>query len=355
MSVGNNIVVKYRESYLIRRVLTAFLCLFFTVFVHSQTIEFTQRTGIDNPLEGVDVGSGITSMAVDIDNDGDFDLFTGNVEGTVRYYKNIGTQENPNIFEEMIGSDNPFDGIDVGSKSFPSFVDLDNNGTLDAFIGATNHIAYYKNTGTLSSPVFEEQTMNLNPLGALTHTGNRTFYPSFVDIDLDDDFDVFIGWIDYDIQDSVGISFYRNEGTDLIPAFEDQIGDENPLESFNELYPIPIFADIDADLDMDVFIGKGDGTFSFYENTTSFDLGLDEIQDKSLLMYPNPAIKNLTFVNSNSRLKVRLFSLTGLEILNLELSEGASTVDISEFSAGIYIVTFDDGIKKTSKKLVIRK
>ncbi|MFH1733231.1 MAG: VCBS repeat-containing protein, partial [bacterium] len=59
---------------------------------------------------------------VDIDNDNDFDLFTGNGVGTVRFYRNIGT---PDSFyfqpEEYV-----FEGINVGNLADPCFTDIDN-------------------------------------------------------------------------------------------------------------------------------------------------------------------------------------------------------------------------------------
>ena len=52
-------------------------------------------------------------------------------------------------FTEQTGTANPFNTVDVGSSSAPSFVDIDNDGDFDAFIGEFNGaIKYYKNTSS---------------------------------------------------------------------------------------------------------------------------------------------------------------------------------------------------------------
>jgi len=45
------------------------------------------------------------------------------------YMENTGTSTAP-VFVQMIGSANPFDGIDVGEDSNPALGDVDNDGTL---------------------------------------------------------------------------------------------------------------------------------------------------------------------------------------------------------------------------------
>lgn len=327
----------------------------FPFFVNAQ-IEFTKKTGNDNPLNNADMGSGISTVSVDIDNDGDFDLFVGNALGTIQYFKNISTVEAPNVFEEQLNASNPFSGVDVGSMSVPVFVDIDNNATLDCFIGSENAIHYYKNTGSISVPVFEVQLSNANPLSGVSASGSRSYMPSFVDIDADTDFDCFIGFVDYDSEDSQGILYYKNVGTDLVPSFTVQNGDDNPFQSFNELYPQPIFLDLDADNDFDAFIGKGNGEFDYYENTTdAASLGVDKERGSKIKMYPNPASSIVNFNIENEALAIRIFSLSGIEVYNGILTRESNSFDVSKFASGIYIVVLDNGKSKVTQKLVINK
>jgi hypothetical protein len=328
----------------------------FPVFLNAQTIEFTKQTGDDNPLNNADVSSSISSITVDIDNDGDFDLFTGNALGTIQYFKNISTVEAPNVFEEQLDAANPFNGVDVGSKSVPVFVDIDNNGTLDCFIGSTNSIHYYKNTGSISNPIFVVQSSGSNPLSAVTSSGSRSYLPSFVDIDHDSDMDCFLGYVDYDTEDSHAILYYKNEGTNTVPSFVMQNGSDNPFESFNELYPQPIFLDIDSDNDFDAFIGMGNGEFYFYENTSEpVGLATEKVEVNNINMYPNPASSSVNFYIENKDLQIRIFSLSGIEVYNGVLTNDRNNIDVSNFSSGIYIVIMDNGKTQITQKLVINK
>ena len=60
---------------------------------------------------------------------GDLDLVVGERYGSLTYVENTGTSTAP-AFMLRTGSTNPFDNIDVGTYSAPTFSDIDNDGTL---------------------------------------------------------------------------------------------------------------------------------------------------------------------------------------------------------------------------------
>ena len=60
---------------------------------------------------------------------GDLDLVVGDNDGELNYFENTGTSTAP-VFVQRTGSANPFDGIDVKSRSSPALGDFDNDGTL---------------------------------------------------------------------------------------------------------------------------------------------------------------------------------------------------------------------------------
>jgi hypothetical protein len=337
-----------------------FLLSFFMLFIccygslQSQSIQFVERIEGENPLENVTTVSSIISSPVDIDNDGDFDLIIGTDIGKVKFYKNIGTEENPNLFEPQLEDDNPLNSIDLGSKVVPVFVDIDGDNDLDVFLGSNNKISYYKNTGSISVPVFEEQIEHNNPLVSIPNDGNKDFFTAFVDIDSDDDLDVFIGWVDSSV-DSQGILFYKNTGSMASPSFENQTGDNNPFETFDKLYPIPTFVDMDGDRDLDVFIETGNGKYQYYENTTDLTLDVVEIDLKSAMMYPNPANNKVTINVIDNETTVRVVTMSGMEIYRTVLRKENKTIDVRSFDPGIYLVLIESGSLKVTKKLVVTK
>lgn len=120
------------------------------------------------------------------------------------------------MFIEQFGTDNPANAIDLYGKSIPALVDIDGDGDLDLFVGETYQqdasIHYYENTGTLDKAVFTERTGSANPLGSFAINAQPSL--DFADIDGDGDADLFMGH-------QVGlIKFYRND-TPLQPEETD--------------------------------------------------------------------------------------------------------------------------------------
>ncbi|MEP6948918.1 MAG: T9SS type A sorting domain-containing protein [Ginsengibacter sp.] len=222
---------------------------------------FTQQTGAANPLNSANTGGFSAPVFVDIDGDGDNDVFMGNYNGTVNYYKNTGTAVAP-VFTLQPAASNPLSSVAISGYTFASFVDIDGDGDMDVFIGGASDgtVRYYKNTGTTTAPVFVLQTGLTNPLNSL----NDAYYaaPTFVDIDGDGDMDAFLGLSDGTI------SYYKNTGSATAPVFTLQTAADNP---FNLVdiggYAAPVFVDIDGDGDKDAFIGTLDGTIRYYKNT----------------------------------------------------------------------------------------
>jgi len=216
-------------------------------------------TSTGNPLGGVAVGNFSHPIFADIDNDGDKDAFIGAYDGKIYYYKNTGTAAAP-VFTATIGASNPFNGVDVGVGSVPAFVDIDNDGDQDAFIGARGgNTYYYKNTGTATSPVFTAITGPSNPFNGVNN-GSYCF-PSFIDVDQDGDQDAFMGAY-------VSLRYYKNTGTAAAPVFTYTTGAGNPLQVGLGSHAIPAFADIDNDGDQDAFIGTYMGIILYFKNTS---------------------------------------------------------------------------------------
>jgi Domain of unknown function (DUF4347)/FG-GAP-like repeat len=221
---------------------------------------FTIQTGVENPFDGVDVGGYSAPSFADLDGDGDTDALIGVEDGTLRYYRNTGSATNP-VFTAQTGVENPFNGVDVGSDSTPSFADLDGDGDADAVIGAGDGtLRYYRNTGSTTNPVFTAQTGVENPFNGVDVGLYST--PSFADLDGDGDADAVIG------ENDGTLRYYRNTGSTTNPVFTAQTGAANPFNGVNlGSDSTPSFADLDGDGDAEALIGARDGTLRYYRST----------------------------------------------------------------------------------------
>ena len=220
---------------------------------------FALQSGGSDPFNGLTTSGESSPAFVDIDNDGDLDMFVGDTDGTIYYFENTGSASAP-AYTQRSGGSNPANGIDVGSWSTPSLVDIDDDDDFDLFISdESSNIFYYRNTGSAASPTFTSATSPLTGPGATSE--NK---PTFVDIDNDDDYDVFVG------ADDGQFVYFENTGSAASATFVQRTGGSNPLNGIDVgWYSSISFVDIDHDGDWDAFAGEEDGFVNFFENTGS--------------------------------------------------------------------------------------
>lgn len=81
----------------------------------------------------------------------------------------------------------------------------------------------------------------------------------------------------------------------------------------------------------------------------------EEVNPFELSYYPNPASSHLTIEyssNNSSGLEVTIRDLLGREISQSSIYLGATNMDISSLPAGVYLISFSDGEKSWTGKLV---
>jgi len=224
---------------------------------------FSEQTGAANPFNGFDVDLYSRPAFLDVDKDGDLDMFSGSNDGDVHYFENIGTPLAPVFVERVL--ENPMLGFDAGDYSHPAFGDLDGDGDLDTLIGGSAlSVICAQNFDNVPLPVYDEKTGADNPFSSIiAGVGNNKSAPTFGDIDADGDLDAFIGDFDGTIR------YFKNTGSKINPIFEKQNGPANPLNGTVVLigHAKPALVDLDGDGDLDVILGNYIGQFYYLENT----------------------------------------------------------------------------------------
>jgi hypothetical protein len=193
-----------------------------------------------------------------MDGDGDLDLLLGMRNGYIFYLRNTGTVLSP-VFEQQFASEALLDGVDMSYNSTPVVADLDADGDFDVIIGSdSGFTAYFKNQGNAAAPFLLLSPDDLLP--ALNATQFCT--PSFIDMDGDGDLDAVAGVEEGTLQ------LFLNTGTATMPVFETEPNPASPLFRVDVGgFSAPAFADLDGDGDLDAIVGEQDGNITYYERT----------------------------------------------------------------------------------------
>ncbi len=199
---------------------------------------------------GVAVKGWSVPTFVDIDADGDLDLFSGSKSGRIAFFENVGDRRQPKwrlVSEE-------YAGIRRGNLSAPEFADLDGDGRHELFVGSDRPgVRLYRNVGSRRKPEWrleDEDFLGLNY--------NVRSVPRFYDFDRDGDLDLFVGSRDGTVL------FFENRGSRTRPEFH------RVTNHFNEVnvrfFSVPALGDVDADGDPDLFVGGNSGGLNFWRN-----------------------------------------------------------------------------------------
>jgi len=133
------------------------------------------------------VGGWQCPTVADLDNDGDFDMMMGqNYNGNIAAYgyENNGTACNPS-WKRKPEWDTPVDPGVASKHKRPALVDIDSDGDYDLFIGVGTDILAYENNGTVTSPCWSRKPewdfLCVTP----SKTAGNWTRPVFVDLDAD--------------------------------------------------------------------------------------------------------------------------------------------------------------------------
>jgi len=186
---------------------------------------------------------------VDIDGDGDAEMFCGQKNGKIAYFDKVvdGNGFSYNLMTSSYGN------IAVGEYSSSFFADANNDGNADIVVSSsTGNLRLYLSSGG-ASPTYSLQTDNL----AYFDLGNYVSY-KFVDLDGDGDLDLLA------THDKT-ILYFQNIGTD--PANPEwKLITSNLVTTTYDRLSLETW-DYDRDGDLDIIFGNSSGGIGLLENT----------------------------------------------------------------------------------------
>ncbi|MDP6418280.1 MAG: FG-GAP-like repeat-containing protein, partial [Candidatus Krumholzibacteria bacterium] len=176
-------------------------------------------------LVDIDVGVRSTPNYLDWNNDGRRDLLLGAVSGLIHVYFNEGTDTEPVFLSEYFVQEYDSPLVVPGGRSSPHFHDFDEDGRLDFISGNTNgELFLYLNIGSEESPEFGGYTV-LESEGLPIDLPSAARSRPFVwDWDEDERLDVLVGAIDGKVhlfrgQEEVGVPAGELLAARLLPPW----------------------------------------------------------------------------------------------------------------------------------------
>jgi len=219
--------------------------LYFAENYGTPEVPYFLYQGDTTHYQGLDFGVPFNFDMGDLDGDGDYDLIVCKHPGPVAYYENTGTPDSAyftHITDDFLPGRDTTDWMET-----PELADIDGDGDLDLFLaGGYAHLYYFENQGSSESPNFIQQYDT--SFFYVQHYTAGAWLGNSADIDGDGDDDIAPGrdlFINESANNEIRFARYEN----MIPFITGS------------------FADMDDDNDYDYVAPAGIGTIIYYENS----------------------------------------------------------------------------------------
>jgi len=301
----------------------------------------------------------------DMDGDGDEDMVCGELTGTFLYFENTAGAGNPAVFAPPLAG---WQGVDVGDNAAPVIIDLDGDGLQDLVVGKkTGFLNWYRNTGTVSSPVLTLENDSLGGVNVVDYAYSYTGYstPCF--------FRDSTGLLKLVLGSETGLIFYYKDieanlygDFTAIDSVLIYLGNDSQVRAISDGYRTSVcVTDWNDDQLPDAIIGNYRGGLSYYKGRTALPFsGVEEqteIAEKPVFtVFPNPCndYLNILSVSENpvNDVLFSLFDIHGRLLMQQKLTPASiNRLSIGQFQQGMYFYQIRKDKNIQSGKIVISR
>jgi len=295
----------------------------------------------------------------DLDGDGDIDMIVGDNNGYLFYSENIAGPDQEIEFAQAVYQ---FQNIRPGNIVHPQIADLNGDGLGDLILGerANNSdgngkvgaLIYYPNLGEVGNPVFEADEDNSPNIIALGNVNTQTIG---VEIQA-----LTAPYFYFDGEETILFTGSKNGKISLYSDIDENLDGvfTRVEERYGDLYEgeattVAVY-DIDNDNLLEMLIGNQRGGLSFYNTSIVADVTISTnntvTESLNIEVFPNPSRGSFTFSNKKST-TYQLYSTSGVALESGRIkTEG--TLDLSNYTTGVYMIHLEANGKTEWKKLV---
>jgi hypothetical protein len=288
----------------------------------------------------------------DVDGDGDMDLYIGDEQGRLHYFRNTSTGP---VAQFVLQTANVTDAgstvIDVGQFATPLFNDLDGDGRLDLVIGERNgNLNHYRNIGSNTAAVWQLVSEELGGVSTVEWWNVTGHSVPFIFRNQQDQREMLLG------SESGWIHHYGNIEGNLAGTWT--LLDSTFLDIRDGSRTGVCAYDFTGDGELDLVIGNFRGGLSFWRSDLENAVSTYQ-RAAAFAIYPNPAQDRIELVTAASTLNegstwvVR--NAMGQAVLRQRAQGPRTWIDVSSLSGGVYLVGLEgDDPSRTQRLTVVR-
>lgn len=286
----------------------------------------------------------------DLDDDGDKDMLLGDANGRIHYFENVAATGQPMQFQLHTLN---YQNLNTGKFCAPQLLDINRDGLTDLVCGNKNgKLKYYRNTRTLSNPLFTLITDTLGGVDVCDYEISNYGYSVPCFFEINGEWRLFVG------SESGKIFYYKNIDNNLNNTFE--LFDSSIIKPVDGTRVGACMHNFNADDYIDLIIGNLSGGLQFYKGVIPPPIQIKEnLISGEMHIFPQP-FKDAFFIEKKPKntlsqhITICIYDMYGKQILKQTSQQTTTKVDASMLPKGIYCCKIYDEISNITiaKKII---